>query len=108
VSCEFLRAEQYRNEVRFLLAAHAFRRIILIFHGRADDGPEHSTCAHYLRLMPGRTRDEIILRQQSDIDDVSHYLRGLAPDLDLDFYRAEVAADFTIHYIPLRPSGGTF
>jgi hypothetical protein len=102
----FTHALQYRADLKLLLDAHSFHRIVLIFHGSAPDGPEHSGCAHYGKILPGRPYPEIVARHEADRKDVIKYLLGLRPSLDIDTYRAEVTADRQVQFLDLTPGQG--
>jgi hypothetical protein len=104
VACEFIRASQYRNELQFLLRAHDFNQIIMIFHGAGADGPAHSACAHYLRLHPSYSTDQFNKRHVADMADVDRYIRDIAPTMRISVFRAEVRADRRVRFVDLSPA----
>jgi hypothetical protein len=106
VDAAYTRTHQYRADLRFLLDAHGFHRVVLLFHGTAADGPEISGCAHYRQIMPGATYNEIIARHEADRKDVVKYLHDLGPSLDILAFRAETAADLTVRFVDLMPVMG--
>ena len=100
--CEFLRAEHYRRDLYFLLQAHGTDELILMAHGAAEDGPVEATCAHYRRLMPYATLEEI---RKQQIDDVREFLKSAHTQLSkvrVRAYRAEVTADLTVRYVEIE------
>src|SRR5258708_318416 len=50
--CEYVRSEQHRKDLLFLIEKHRTSQLILIAHGAAEDGPAEASCAHYTRIMP--------------------------------------------------------
>jgi len=105
VGCQFTRTHQFRNDLQFLFSAHSFGHIVLIFHGSAVDGPEHSVCAHYRKLMPGRSYYEIVARHEEDRQNVLQFLHGLSPELEIHSFRAETTADKHVQFLDLTPGG---
>ncbi|HZO89616.1 MAG TPA: hypothetical protein VFB38_14910 [Chthonomonadaceae bacterium] len=102
---ELLRADQFRREFAFLMQAHGTEEVILIFHGAAEGGPEHATCAHYKRLMPNAPRAEIARQQERDAEEVLRQaFIGLAK-VRVHVYRAEVAADNSVRFMDLLLPG---
>jgi hypothetical protein len=99
VGARFMRTDHYRNDLQFLLEAHSFSQVILIFHGAAEDGPADSVCAHYRTMMPGKSRDEILQRQHDDMADVVEYLNELRPNMDIQAYLAEATSEQHIRFI---------
>jgi hypothetical protein len=100
-SGEYMRSNLFRSDMKFLFDAHAFSQVILIFHGAADGGPTDGVCAHYRRLMPGRSNAEIAQRQEIDKADVLRHLAVVASHLDILVYRAEVLPDLRIKFVEL-------
>ena len=101
VGASFARTHHFRSDLQFLLEAHDFRKIILIFHGAAEDGPDLSVCAHYRRIMPHANYAEITARHEADHNDIVHYLQGLRDDLEILAFRAEVTADRRVKFVNL-------
>ena len=95
------RAELFRSDMKFLFDAHAFSRIILLFHGAAGNGPADGVCAHYRRLIPDGSYDEVARRQAADKANVLRYLAATAPDLQVEAYRAEVLPDLRVQFVEL-------
>jgi len=104
IGYEYTRANQYRAELQFLLKAHSFGRIVLLFHGAAPDGPEESVCAHYKRLMPTAGYQQRTARHVEDRDDAARYILGISPEMQIDAYRAEVTAEQHVRFVELGPS----
>ncbi len=101
-SCEFLRAETFRKDYQFLSVAHSIEQVIFIFHSAAEGGPEEAICAHYRRLLPQATREEIAARQLEDMAEVRRHLESAPFKAALSFYRAEVLPDRAIRFVPLE------
>lgn len=99
---EFLRASQYQDDAAFLLRAHGVEDLILIFHGAAADGPEEATCAHYRRVMPSASPEDIRQQQAQDARDVVRSMRGLGLPMRVHAFRAEVTATRQVRFVPLE------
>jgi len=97
--CEFLRAEHYRRDLYFLLEAHGTDDLILLAHGAADDGPPEATCAHYRRLMPYASLEEIRTQQVVDIREFLKSAHTQLSKVRVRAFRAEVMADLTVRYV---------
>ncbi|MBV9851955.1 MAG: hypothetical protein JO250_20000 [Armatimonadetes bacterium] len=98
---EFLRAEQYRDDCAFLLRAHGVQDLILIFHGPAPDGPEEAVCAHYRRILPHATPEQIRAQQAQDMEEVLTYLKILRLPVRVHGFRAEVLPSRQVRFAPL-------
>jgi hypothetical protein len=99
--CEFIRADNYRRDLFFLLEKHETDELILIAHGARPDGPEHATCAHYKRLLPYASVEEI---RQQQIADVHEFLKSAESQLRkvrVRAFLAEVMADLRVEYTPI-------
>lgn len=104
-SCsEFTRADIFRRDLSFLLTAHGVTRVILIFHSAAPDGPDEAVCAHYLRTMPGRSREQIAERQMVDLAEAVREVAKVSSAITVAAYRAEVMADRRVRFVDLRRS----
>lgn len=93
---EFLRASRIRAECRFLIEAHAIRRVVLFFHGPAVGGPVEALCGDYLRRLPTSTVEGIRLQQERDAGQVLR--AGLGQDISLEIYRCEVTRDSVVRF----------
>jgi len=99
--CEFIRADNYRRDLYFLLEAHGVSELILLAHGAAQTGPPGSTCALYHRLMPGKSLAEI---REQQITDVREFLKSAESHLrkvHVTAYIAEVLEDLTVRYVEI-------
>lgn len=102
---ELLRADQFRREFAFLMRAHGTEEVILLFHGAGEDGPENAVCAHYRRLLPQGSRQEIAQQQERDAEEVLRQgFLGL-PQVRVHVYRAEVQPDSTVRFVDLLRPG---
>ena len=72
---EHMRSERHRREFLFLLEAHEIEKVILLFHGPAEDGPELALCADYMRAMNTTDREAVIQMQNKDYEDRTWSLR---------------------------------
>ena len=99
-SWEYLRKDQARRDLQFLLTAHDVDRVVLLFHGAAHDGPEAAACADYRRRMPHATGAQLARQQQAD---ASELLRGQLGHAGLEVlaYRLVVHADARLDFQPL-------
>jgi len=87
---EYLRASGIVDELNFLIRAHLIERVLLIYHGPAEDGPDEAVCADYRRIYPARDADWIRAQQEADTAAiVSGPLRNF-PRENLQAYRLEV------------------
>lgn len=100
---DYLRADVARRELEFLIHAHQLDRIVLLFHGAAEHGPEGAVCADYRRRLMGRPREELAARQERDaatlIDQIGGHGRAT-----VRAFRAEVAADRCVRFHELHPA----
>ena len=98
---EFMRAGMYREDAAFLLRAHGVRDLILIFHGPAVDGPDDAVCAHYRRLLPRDTPEQIREQQARDMAEILTYLNGLRLPVRVQAFCAEVLPGRQVQFVPL-------
>lgn len=99
--CEFLRAEHYRRDLFFLLSAHGTEELLLLCHGAAVDGPPEASCAHYRRLMPTATPEQIIEQQTIDVREFLKSAQSQLGHVRVRAFRAEVQADLTVRYVEI-------
>ena len=102
---EFLRATHYREDMAFLLRAHGVQDLILIFHGPAAEGPDEAVCAHYRRILPHATPEEIREQQARDMAEILTYLESLHLTLRVHGFRAEVMPGRQVRFVPLTVKG---
>lgn len=105
-SQEYLRKDLARRDLWFLLEAHQVKRVVLLFHGAADDGPEEAGCADYRRRMPYATRRQLARQMQADAGDLLRSQLG-NPALEVLAFRLAVQADARIEFqrlVALPPS----
>ncbi len=98
---EYTRANVFRADLEMLFRAHGIERVILISHGAAPDGPADAGCAHYKRVMPGRSNADMAQRQIADMAEVKRYIAAGFPALDVQAYRAEVQAGRRVHFLAI-------
>ncbi len=96
---EFTRAAALQKECRFLIEAHGIRRVLLLFHGAAADGPEEAACGDYRREFPGYSAGQIRRQQDSDIGELLRLpiWRGVS----LEVLRMEVTRNRTVEFATL-------
>jgi hypothetical protein len=94
---ELIRPDAFRQECRFLLAAHGIRQLYLIFHGPADDGPEEALCGDYRRKLPWASAAEVLKQQAADALEVRRIDWG--PAVRVYTYRCEVRGDNRIQFV---------
>lgn len=99
-SWEYLRKDHARRDLQFLLRAHAVERVVLLFHGSSEDGPEAATCADYRRRMPHASRAQLARQQRHDAGEL---VRSLSrhEGLEVLAFRLVVLADAHLDFEPL-------
>lgn len=100
---EYQRADVARRELEFLIGAHRLDRIVLLFHGAGADGPDGAACADYRRKLQGRTRDELIARQEQDAAVLIRQINWNGRMMVRAFL-AEVAYDRSVRFVELHPA----
>lgn len=97
---QFMRAEQMRREVRFLMDRHDTEEVVLVWHGPAADGPEDAVCGHYRNLCAGKTGIEIADLQQQDATDL---VRNFFAErkVGVRCFRAEVDAALSVRFVEM-------
>ena len=99
---EFLRADQWRREGKFLIDAHVLEEVILLFHAAAFDGPVESNCADYTRKLPTQAPSELRAQQELDTIDVLARVFASHPQLRIRVYRAEVLVNGDVQFVQLQ------
>jgi hypothetical protein len=99
-SGEYLRADHVRRELSFLLAAHGIERLILLFHGPAEGGPDAATCADYRRRFPGHKPCALAALQARESQALFRAGFGVRR-LEVRAFRAEVGADLHVQFTEL-------
>lgn len=87
------RAEQQLSELRFLIEAHQIERVILMFHGPSENGPEDSICADYRRLYPTYSLQNIREQQEADSLTITAEFANIYPKVVVQSCRLEVLPD---------------
>lgn len=100
-TCNFARSEAFRRECAFLIRAHEIEDIYLIFHGPAEGGPAHATCADYIRRQPYFTPAEVRVQQQKDAEEILRNDIALGVTVRMHAYRCEVTANRSVQFVPL-------
>jgi hypothetical protein len=98
---EFLRSEQTRRDLLFLVERHKTQELILLVHGAAEDGPPEATCAHYERIMPHASLTAVRDAQVHDIHEFQRSAHRELKHLRVRGYRAEVTADLQVRYVEI-------
>lgn len=98
---EPVRSAQFLQELRFLVRAHGVERIILVFHGAAEGGPDDSICGDYRRLWPEGSRDTIACQQEHDLVEVLELIVKNFPDVKIESFRAEVTAQHHVRFVEM-------
>lgn len=95
---EYSRRDRMMNEMRFLIEAHGILRMILMFHGPADDGPEIAVCADYARAR--NTSDPRRIRAAQE-QDAGVLLKEFASfrDVEVSAVWAEVRQDLSVQFV---------
>src|SRR5438552_620509 len=99
---EFLRAQGLRRECKFLVESHSLKRILLLFHGPAADGPEEAMCADYRRKLPWSTVPQLRDQQAEDARELVERRTEWAGTAQIDVYRCEVSANGEIAFADLN------
>lgn len=97
---EYSRRDRMMGEMQFLIEAHGIRKLILMFHGPAEDGPEIAVCADYARAR--NTVDPARIRAAQE-HDAQQLLREFAAftTVDVSAVWAEVKADLCVQFSQL-------
>lgn len=98
---DVFRAQQLRGECKYLVELHEVRRIILLFHGPAVDGPGEAVCADYRRKLPWATPHVLRQRQARDAMELMQMRHEWAADAAIATYRCEVAREGSVSFRPL-------
>lgn len=92
------RAAQLREDVAFLLTAHAITDVVLLFHGAASPGPPDAVCADYRRrhgagtdMRPIQERDAAAVASAAPFDTIPR----------VRSFRAEVVDDGEVRFVQL-------
>jgi hypothetical protein len=93
---EFLRAQRFRSECQFLIEAHGIKRVILFFHGPAEEGPAEAVCGDYKRRLPTSTPNSVRRQQERDARQIIR--DGLGDDVALEVYFCEVTKDRLLRF----------
>ena len=96
---DFLRAQQVRREVRYLVDLHAVSRIVLLFHGPAAKGQIAAACADYRRKLPWASVTELRLRQVQDAAELDLRREEWAGTAEVSMYRCEVDETSAMRFV---------
>lgn len=97
---EYVRADRFRSESRFLITAHEIERVVLMFHGPAEDGPIEAVCGDYRRRLPTSSPEAIRRQQERDAEQIIR--EGLFDGLRLEVYRSEVTKDGHVRFVGMQ------
>ena len=98
---EFIRGQRNRGECQFLIKAHSIERVILMFHGPAEDGPPQALCGDYTRRLP--TSSPAGIRRQQERDAAQIRRDGLGDGISLELYRCEATSDGVVRFVEMNP-----
>jgi hypothetical protein len=101
---DFLRAQQLRKECAYLVQLHEISRVILLFHGPADNGPADAVCADYRRKLPWASPALLKDRQRVDALELIEIHTEWAGSAEVWAYRCEVDQSHTVSFTTLDPS----
>jgi hypothetical protein len=101
---DFVRADRFRTECRFLITAHGIERVILLFHGPAEDGPAEALCGDYKRRLRTSAPADIRRQQERDAEQIWH--DGLGDAVELEIYRCEATRDGLVRFVRMYISSG--
>ena len=104
----FMRADQFRRECAFLVAAHQIEDVYLLFHGPAEDGPPEATCADYRLKLPHHSPAQIRAQQQRDSDEVLRHGFGWNVSPRMHPFRCEVTAAGAVQFVSLASGPAAF
>src|SRR5688500_9406803 len=99
---DFIRAQQLRRECAYLIQLHEVSRVILMFHGPAEDGPADAVCADYRRKLSWASPALVADRQRVDALELIDISREWAGDADVSAYLCEVGRDHGTSFRPMQ------
>jgi len=99
---DFIRAQQLRRECAYLIQLHEVSRVILMFHGPAEDGPADAVCADYRRKLSWASPSLVADRQRVDALELIEISREWAGDADVSAYLCEVGRDHGTSFRPMQ------
>lgn len=99
---EYLRAANVRRECAFLTRTHPIERIVLLFHGPAEDGPPTAMCGDYIRRFPAATIAQLRQRQETDALELVRHRCEWAGPARIQIFRCEVTAAGDLQYVELH------
>jgi hypothetical protein len=105
---DVFRAGTCQRAYDFLVAAHGIQQVVLIFHGAAQDGPEHAVCGDYRRQLPFHSPSELRAAQERDGLELFQVVRGWPGSPPVRVLHAEVAASGQVRFVetPRLPGNG--
>lgn len=98
---DFIRAQQLRRECAYLIELHEVERVILLFHGPAEDGPAGSVCADYRRKLQWASPALLSDRQRVDALELIEIRSEWAGNAEVSAYRCEVGASHEVTFVCL-------
>jgi len=96
---EVARADRFRDECKFLIEAHGIERVVLMFHGPAEDGPTEAVCGDYRRRLPTASPADIRRQQERDAAQIRQDRSG--DRVRLEFYSCEVTRDGRVRFVQM-------
>jgi len=98
---DFLRAQQLRREASYLIQLHEILRVILLFHGPADNGPPEAVCADYRRKLPWASPALVADRQRIDALELIDIKSEWAGTAEVLAFRCEVAESHEVSFVTI-------
>jgi hypothetical protein len=95
---DFIRAEHLRRECQYLVELHDVRRVLLLFHGPAENGPVEATCADYRRKMSWAKPADIRAQQLTDAAELVQNRLMWAGNATVSVYHCEVDAKHEVEF----------
>ena len=100
---EYIRSENHRKELKFLVDVHEIEQVIFLFHGKAPGGPDDATCADYSRVLGTNDPSRVGHTQEQDLSELVSYFSSW-PQIKLMAFRCEVDANHVVRFVDLLPA----
>jgi len=98
---DFIRSQQLRRECAYLIELHDVSRVILLFHGPAENGPADAVCADYRRKLAWASPALLSDRQRVDALELIEIRSQWAGRAEVSAYRCEVNESHDVSFVPL-------
>lgn len=97
---EYIRSENHKKELKFLIEVHEIEQVIFLFHGPAPGGPADSICADYARVLGLNDSGKVARTQEQDLSELTTYFLSW-PHIKVHAFRCEVDAERTVRFVDL-------